>query len=167
MMTPEDIRQSAAECLDAGLLRWAREDGFLLVSDDPRRQKDTRSADEALLKAGFCFHIAQSLRYIDPGADLWQRIMREAPEEALTGEESCSPALFSLALRLLAVYVPPEAQPVLPLRIVLKAAALNDPDLASRRLPPLLAALLREKRPMPHAAGQYLAWAIHHIFPEV
>ena len=73
--------------------------------------------------------------------------------------------LYSLAVRLTRTPSAAEDQPVAPLRLLIKAVDTGRADCVLRAFPPLLSALLREKKPLPEAAGWVLCRALNrHLF---
>lgn len=158
-----DLRRMIAGRLDAPcMLRICRDDGCLFVTDFPARRPERSGDAERLLKGdGWAVSRAGSLWRLDPGPALWGQIIESVPKEELPDPSSVSLALYSAARRLTGADVPAGLQPVLPLRVVLKAVDAGDADRVLRFLPAFLSALQREKKPLPQAAGRLIVWALN------
>ena len=98
------------------------------------------------------------LMQLDPGPDLWQRIMASAPAAAHIpmDERTAYPFLQSCANRLVSETVPPERQPVAPLRLTLKCLEAGELSRLQDELPMEVAVLKRKHEPLPTAAGLYI-----------
>ena len=100
----------------------------------------------------------------DPSPALWQRLMGEAPlcmTFRMDGQTPW-PFLLSCAARLAEKTVPPDVQPVMPLRMTLKYLEAGEIERLQQELPPIVAELQRRRLPLPQAAGQYILSYISH-----
>ncbi len=165
------LQQSAYACLaesDAPcFLRRSQDDAFLFVTDLPRHVEEARWQPllPQLARAGF-------LCRPDPSRGLLNLDAELAAYEALLASLPLAPppfppsdalhAAYALCRLLLLHPAPLAHQPLGPLRHLLKQWAGGSPALVLRAVFPLreaAAGLLREKQPLPHAAGQLLsAW---------
>ena len=163
MILLNDWRRRIARQLDgACMLRVCRDDGCLFVTDYPARFPETAEEKKtALEEAGFDVLASGRLWRIDPGRAAWDDFIDSMPREELPDPADVPLPLYSLARRLTVKAVPAASQPLVPLRIFLKAADTGDADRLTRLFPPLLSALLREKKPLPEAAGWALIWAMN------
>ena len=167
MILLADLKRAVKQTIGGScMLRVCREDDCLLVTDAPLRFPE-RAAQikNALEAAGWDVRPSGGLWRLDPGQEMWGGIIRSVPREDLPDPAQVSLPLYSLAVRLTRAPAPAERQPKLPLRVLLKAIEAGDADRVLRFFPPFLAARLREKQPMPEAAGWALVWAMNrHIF---
>ena len=166
MILAKDMRSWALEALEGPcMLRLCRQQDALFVTDAPRRAADPKLAAARLTARGFTVREDRGLFLIDPSPDMWGEVIAQAPREPLTEDGSASLFLRSLCIRLLKAPLGDAKDEAPALRILLKAADLRDEKPVLSSFPPMLAALLREKRPLPGGAGRYLTWAVnHHIF---
>ena len=150
-------RREVRALIPRGFLRRDQGDG-LLISDYPR----FAGADEItarLVRAGYRVELRDGLAHVDGGADRYVRLIREsACPQAPPREDTL--ALGALARRLARENVPPEEQPLAPLRLTLKYLDAGDLDGLYRALALAIALLQREKRPLPAAAGKWILCAL-------
>ena len=144
------------------MLRISREDDCLFVTDAPKRLSDAAAAALAALQAvGWDVRPVGDLWRLDLREDRWCSFIRSVPRENGPDPMKASLPMYSLAKRLTKAPVPAEDQPLLPLRVLLKALDSGKAEAVLRFFPSYLAGLLREKRPMPEAAGWILTWAMN------
>ena len=166
-MMLDGFRQELVKALDAPcMLRVCREDDCLFVTDFPGRFPERAGEKKtALEEAGFDVRPSGRLWWIDPGRAMWDAFIESFPREELPDPMDVPLPLYSLARRLTGKPVPAAIQPLVPLRILLKAADAGDAEKVIRLLPPVLSACLREKKPLPEAAGWVLCRALNrHLF---
>ncbi len=163
MILLKDLRGEVRQKLGAPcMLRVGREDDCLFVTDAPKRLSDAADAARDALEAeGWDVRVLGGLWRLDLRAERWHRFIRSVPREEGPDPMAASLQLYSLAKRLTKAPVPAEDQPLLPLRVLLKALDSGRKEAVLRFFPPYLAVLLREKKPMPEAAGWMLYWAMN------
>ena len=163
MILLKDLRGEVRQKLGAPcMLRVGREDDCLFVTDAPKRLSDSAdAARDALQTVGWDVRPSGGLWRLDLGEDRWHSFIRSVPREEGPDPMEASLQLYSLAKRLTRAPVPAEDQPLLPLRVVFKALDSGKAEAVTRFFPPYLAGLLREKKPMPEAAGWILTWAMN------
>lgn len=163
MILLSDWRRHLAGQLNAPcMLRVCRDDGCLFVTDYPARfPGNAGQVRRALEAAGWDVRPSGSLWRLDPGEEMWRGFIRSLPREKPPDPLRVSLPLYSLAVRLTGKPTAAEAQPIAPLRLLIKAMDKGDADHVLRAFPPLLSALLREKKPLPEAAGWALIWAMN------
>ena len=167
MILLKDLRGEVRQKLDAPcMLRVCREDDCLFVTDFPGRFPEKAGEKKtALEEADFDVRPSGRLWRIDPGRAMWDAFIESFPREELPDPMDVPLPLYSLARRLTGKAVPAADQPLVPLRILLKAADTGDAEKVIRLLPPILSACLREKKPLPEAAGWVLCRALNrHLF---
>ena len=98
------------------------------------------------------------LLHIDPSPELWRELIASAPrcETGVPEQYPDYPFLASCALRLVSEAVPPDIQPVEPLRLTLKYLEAGEMNRLQEELPPMVAVLQRKHAPLPEAAGWYI-----------
>lgn len=142
-------------------LRRAAEDTWLLVSDAPQRLLKPERAKAALEHAGLLFAGEDKLWYLDAPFAWYAQLAKALPQAAPQRPEKDAylPA-WHLCRTLLQHPAPIEMQPLTTVRKVLKAMEAGEKAILdlSLSLPPYLAALLREKKPLPALAGGLLAF---------
>ena len=163
MILPDEFRRRAAGQLDARcMLRVCRDGGCLFVTDYPARCPENAGRARCALEAdGWDVVPSGRLWRLDPGKEMWRAFIRCVPREELPDPLRVSLPLYSLAVRLTRTPSAAEDQPVAPLRLLIKAVDTGRADEVLRAFPPLLSALLREKKPLPEAAGWTLIWAMN------
>ena len=163
MILLSDWRSRLVRLLDGGcMLRVCRDDGCLFVTDYPARcPENAGRARRALEADGWDVVPSGRLWRLDPGEEMWRAFIRSVPREELPDPLHVSLPLYSLAVRLTRTNSAAEDQPVAPLRLLIKAVDTGRADCVLRAFPPLLSALLREKKPLPEAAGWALIWAMN------
>lgn len=162
MILLKDLRGEVRQKLGAPcMLRVGREDDCLFVTDAPKRLSDSADARTALEAGGWDVRPVGGLWRLDLGEDRWRSFIRSVPRENGPDPMEASLQLYSLAKRLTKAPVPAEDQPLLPLRVLLKALDSGKADAVTRFFPSYLAVLLREKKPMPEAAGWIINWAMN------
>ena len=163
MILLKDLRGEVRQKLGAPcMLRVCREDDCLFVTDAPKRLSDAADAARTALQAvGWDVRPVGGLWRLDLGEDRWRSFIHSVPREEGPDPMESSLPLYSLAKRLTKAPVPAEDQPLLPLRVLLKALDSGKEEAVTRFFPPYLAVLLREKKPMPEAAGWILYWAMN------
>ena len=163
MIQLKDLRGEVRQKLDGPcMLRVGREDDCLFVTDAPKRLSDAAdAARDALQAVGWDVRPVGGLWRLDLGEDRWRSFIRSVPREKEPDPMAASLQLYSLAKRLTKAPVPAEDQPLLPLRVLLKALDSGKAEAVLCFFPPYLAVLLREKKPMPEAAGWMLTWAMN------
>lgn len=164
MILLKDLRGEVRQKLDAPcMLRVCREDDCLFVTDAPKRLSDSADATRTALEAGgWDVRPVGGLWRLDLGEDRWRSFIRSVPREEGPDPMEAPIPLYSLAKRLTKAPVPAEDQPLLPLRVLFKAMDSGKAEAVLRFFPPYLAVLLREKKPMPEAAGWMFYWAMNH-----
>lgn len=163
MILLKDLRGEVRQKLNAPcMLRVGREDDCLFVTDAPKRLSDAAAAARDTLEAGgWDVRPVGGLWRLDLGKDRWRSFIRSVPREEGPDPMVASLQLYSLAKRLTKAPVPAENQPLLPLRVLLKAVDSGKAEAVLRFFPPYLAVFLRGKKPMPEAAGWMLYWAMN------
>ena len=163
MILLKDLRGELRPKLDGPcMLRICREDDCLFVTDAPKRLSDAAAAARTVLEAGgWDVRPVGGLWRLDLEKDRWRSFIRSVPREEGPDPMEASLQLYSLAKRLTKAPVPAEDQPLLPLRVLLKALDSGKAEAVLHFFPPYLAVLLREKKPMPEAAGWMLTWAVN------
>lgn len=163
MILLKDLRGELRQKLDGPcMLRVGREDDCLFVTDAPKRLSDSADAARtALEEEDWDVRAIGGLWRLDLRKERWRRFIRSVPRENGPDPLEASLPLYSLAKRLTKAPVPAEDQPLLPLRVLLKAMDSGKADAVTRFFPSYLAVLLREKKPMPEAAGWILYWAMN------
>ena len=162
MILLKDLRGEVRQKLDGPcMLRVCREDDCLFVTDAPKRLSDSADARTALEAGGWDVRPSGGLWRLDFREDRWRSFIRSVPRENGPDPMEASLQLYSLAKRLTKAPVPAEDQPLLPLRVLLKALDSGKADAVTRFFPSYLAVLLREKKPMPEAAGWIINWAMN------
>ncbi len=163
MILLKDLRGEVRQKLDGPcMLRVGREDDCLFVTDAPKRLSDAADAARAELQAGgWDVRPVRGLWRLDLREDRWRSFIRSVPREEGPDPMEAPLQLYSLAKRLTKAPVSAENQPLLPLRVLLKAMDSGKAEAVLRFFPSYLAVLLREKRPMPEAAGWIINWAMN------
>lgn len=162
MILLKDLRGEVRQKLDAPcMLRVCREDDCLFVTDAPKRLSDSADARTALEAGGWDVRVLGGLWRLDLRAERWRSFIRSVPREEGPDPMEAPLPIYSLAKRLTKAPVPAEDQPLLPLRVLLKALDSGRAEAVLRFFPPYLAVLLREKKSMPEAAGWMLYWAVN------
>ena len=163
MILLKDLRGEVRQKLDVPcMLRVGREDDSLFVTDAPKRMLDSADAVRTALEAeGWDVRPVGGLWRLDLMEERWRRFIRSVPREEGPDPMAASLQLYSLAKRLTKAPTPAEDQPLLPLRVLLKAMDSGKAEAVLRFFPPYLAVLLREKKPMPEAAGWMINWAMN------
>ena len=162
----EPLRGSLRTLLGAPcFIRRSRSPDALFVTDLPRRMPDPADPLARLAADGrWTARLTDGqLLELDPSPAAWRQIMLNAPRVCAAPPDRYPdhPFLAACAARLCADDVPPDSQPVGPLRHTLKR--LDEGALArlERELPRTLALLLRRREPLPAAAGRYILWALN------
>ena len=140
-------------------IRRSRDPGFLFVTDALGRAVEADQVLDRLSRDGsWRFRREEGLMHLDPGPELWQKIMASAPAAAHIplDEGTAYPFLQSCANRLVSETVPPERQPVRPLRLTLKCLEAGELSRLQDELPMEIAVLQRKHEPLPTAAGLYI-----------
>ena len=163
MILLKDLRGEVRQKLGAPcMLRVCWEDDCLFVTDAPKRLSDAADATRAALQAvGWDVRPVGGLWRLDLREERWRSFIRSVPREEGPDPMEAPLPLYSLAKRLTRAPVPAEDQPLLPLRVLLKALDSGRAEAVLHFFPPYLAGLLREKKPMPEAAGWMLTWAMN------
>ncbi len=140
-------------------VRRSRREDALFVTDVLRRVQDAEPVMKALRQSGNWTVIPDGdMLHIDPGPELWRGMIVSAPRCVIGEAERYPdhPFLVSCALRLVREPVPPDTQPVDPLRLTLKYLEAGEMDRLQEELPPLIAVLQRTHSVLPEAAGWYI-----------
>lgn len=151
-------REELRPLIPRGFLRRDQGDA-LFISDFPRHG-ESQPVEEAIRQAGFSAVIEKGLAHIDARPEKYHALIRSLPNQPLPAPTDATLYLHSLALRLAKWDVPPESQPLSPIRFVLKCLEAEDFTALSRHFPPLLARLQREKKDLPAAAGKLILAAL-------
>lgn len=148
-----------------GFLRRCAQSGFLFVSDLPRHASlpGLEAVLTALEQAGFVCHIPsnQKLLFIDASLPRYAALLRGLPLAAppLPPNDALHPA-YALCRLLLSRPAPLEAQPLAPVRRMLKLTESSPATPVLQAIAPLheeAALALRQRQPLSQAAGQVLA----------
>ena len=144
--------------ISRGFLRRDQEEKGLLISDFPRH-----GANDAkrIREAGFSVEISDGMARIDGTEETYRALIASLPMP-----EACEPGeqdlyLHSLAIRLAKADTPAGDQPLAPIRLVLKCLDVGDLESLKRKLPPMIALLQRQHRPLPSAAGKLILAALY------
>ena len=140
-------------------IRRCRTEDALFVTDAPRRAADPEGLLRRLERSPDWTAVPDGgLTRLDPSPALWGALMRAIPpaEAARPERWPAYPFLVACANRLCFKPVAPEIQPVAPLRLTLKRLEAGELDRLQAELPQLVAALQREKKPLPEAAGRII-----------
>ena len=151
-------RNELRPLISRGFLRRDQGDA-LFISDFPRHG-DTESICGAIRQAGFTVTLEKDLAHIDASPEKYWEMIGNLPETTDYSPNDETLYLYSLARRLAKLDVPPEKQPLFPIRFVLKCLEGKDPTALSRHFPPLLARLQRKKEDLPAAAGKLILAAL-------
>ncbi len=134
-----------------GFLR--RDQGeYLLISDYPRHG-EAEKVTQAIEKAGFTVSVENGLARLDGTWETYEALLRDWREPPAFVPKEESRYLYALAKRLCRAETPWKQQPLAPLRLVLKCLDAGDWETLEDKLPPMIALLQREHRPLPSAAG--------------
>ncbi len=140
--------------------RRAAQDAYLLVSDAPQRLLNPERAKAALEHAGLLAAVGDKLWYLDAPFSWYAQLANALPQAApQRPEKDAHLPLWHLCRTLFAHPAPVETQPLDTVRKVLKAMETGEKAILDLNLclPPHLAALLREKKPLPTLAGGLIA----------
>ena len=146
----------------ACFLHDAREDDALWVTDLPARTAELEGVRASLNALGVTCRLDASRRLwrLDPSCERYAEALAKLPNEPppFPNDDRLRPA-YALCRLLWLHPAPLAAQPMEPIRRVIKLSqGATDPMLrAVPRLHAECAALLRERLPLPHAAGRVLS----------
>lgn len=153
-------RKELRGLIPQGFLRRDQGEG-LYVSDFPRFPGKEK-VEKALMEAGFSLSIQGNAARIDGSREKYISLLRSLPEPCEISLTEENFALHQLGKRLAKQSVPLEAQPLSPILITLKALDEGNLPALLSLLPPILALLQREKKPLPAAAGKLILLALAH-----
>jgi len=147
-------------------LRRAAQDAHLLVTDAPQRLKDPHRVKNALKAAGLLAAEGDKLWHLDAPFSWYTKLAQMIPQVAqpMPSSDVLLP-LFHLCRMLLHHPAPIDAQPLCMVRKTIKAMEAGEIAMLelAHSLPPQLAVLLREKKPLPSLAGGLIAmWLKEH-----
>ena len=150
------LRASAA-LHQKGFLRRDRLGTALFVTDYCKRTTDLSEAIAALTAAQFTVSERNGLWQLDLTKDGWTAFIRSIPSCPVPPLTDENLPLYSLATRLTRHPVAAEVQPIAPIRLTLLCLDASDEKRLLRELPPMLADCLKQKLPVPEAAGRLIA----------
>ncbi len=153
------LRASAA-LHQKGFLRRDRTGTALFVTDYCKRTTNLSEAISALTAAQFTVSERNSLWFLDLTKDGWTELIRSIPPCQVPPLTDENLPFYSLAARLTRHPVAAEVQPILPIRLTLLCLDAGDENRLLRELPPILADCLKQKLPVPEAAGRLIAYYI-------
>lgn len=153
-MTLDTLKTELRGILYQGFLRRARAEEWLLISDFPRFC-DT-DVTEMLAKNGWIVKREGDTLLLDLTCERYAALIAALPpvrEIALTEDNL---PRYALVKRLSKENVPPECQPVAPVRLTLKYLGTREESRLFALLQPMFAAIKREGLPLPTAVASLL-----------
>lgn len=162
MSALDALRSEARAALsETGFLRRDRTAAALFVTDYPLRVQNAEDALARLEAGGFTVIKERGLWRIDLNRERWNALIASLRPVAIINRGEETLPLYSIATRLQKVSVPPENQPLYPLRLTLICLDAGETERLSNLMAPLLAEYLRLKAPLPAAAGVLIARALN------
>ena len=153
--------EARAALLETGFLRRDRTAAALFVTDYPQRVQNAEEALARLEARGFTVIKEHGFWRIDLSQERWNALIASLRPVAIINRGEEALPLYSIATRLQKASVPPENQPLYPLRLTLICLDAGEMERLSELMAPLLAECLRLKTPLPAAAGILIAQALN------
>lgn len=148
-------RRELEGLIPGGFLRRDRVAASLLVSDYPARCESPETVTRALEGAGYSVFLQNGLAHLDGGAEKYRALPSLLPAPPLPPLTEENAPLALLAGRLL--HTGGEENDLPFLRFTLKCLDAGDEKALLDGLPPLIAALQRQKKRPPRCAAQLIA----------
>ncbi|MBQ4639865.1 MAG: hypothetical protein IJB69_05015 [Clostridia bacterium] len=141
--------------LPCGFVKISRDEGFLFVSDYPKRMENTLALHRALVNAGFSVTVERGMAYLDGTLEKYRQADAETDFPCPPPMTEENARLHHAAHLLAAQGGPVQTDSMFLVRHILRCSALAD-DKGLSLVPGMVARMKREKELLPALAGKIL-----------